>query len=150
NVDPGTNADQSSYNWTQTTLTAYLNPSGGLPSSSISTTPTGFRCDYATYMSTPGCVIDWAPTPVLFYDSTSNPLVAPVAQHIYDAQNFLLYTPWGKPGYPLTRDANPGDRALNNQTACGGFVPPDDVNTSCDEYPLESTHEGAYFQPDFS
>lgn len=150
-VDPGSNADQSSFNWTQTQITARLDPPGVTPPTTVYSTPTGFRCDYASYLPPGGgCVIDWAPTPVLYYDSRSNPLVAPVAQHIYDAQHYLLFTPWGEPGYPLTRDANPSDRDKSNQIACGDFVPSDSVNTSCDEYPLASTYQGALFQPDYS
>jgi hypothetical protein len=94
-----------------------------------------------------GCVNeDYIPT--LFYDSTRNPLVGPVAQHIYDAQHGGLVTPWGEPGHTLQRDMNQSDINANRQAACGKVtVPPGD---SCDEYPMASTFEGAAFNSDYS
>jgi hypothetical protein len=41
------------------------------------------------------------------------------------------------------------DQTANNRAACAG-VPTVTVVTSCDEFPLESTHQGAAFQPVWS
>lgn len=106
------------------------------------------RCDTIAIPTTPGCV-DQAFTPTLTYNSLTNPLVGPVAQHIYDAQRTLV-TAWGVPssvfpnGAPLTRDMNPADITANRTAACSGVAP------SCDEYPMASTHQGAAFNIDFS
>lgn len=109
------------------------------------------RCDsIITYF---GCVNQHF-TPTMTYNSTTNPKVAPVAQHVYDAQHGLLARPWGVPpsvlanGAPLTRDMNPADMTANNNAACpNGAVP---AGLTCDEYPLASTHQGAAFNPDFN
>jgi hypothetical protein len=115
------------------------------------------RCDTIA-TSTDGCVNEDF-TPTLTYDSRANPLVEPVAQHIYTAQtatpaNGGLLTKWGVPpsvnsnGAPLFRDMNQADINANRNAACGKVtVPPGD---SCDEYPLASTYEGAAFNSDYS
>jgi hypothetical protein len=103
------------------------------------------RCD--NIVSGAACVNeDFVPT--LTYDSTRNPLVAPVAQHIYDAQNGGLQTRWGVPPSTLYRDTNAADIAANNRVACSSVTLP--PGTSCDEFPMASTYEGAAFQSDYS
>jgi hypothetical protein len=110
------------------------------------------RCDTIA-TSTDGCVNNEF-VPVAAYDSTVLPLVAPVAQHVYNAQTGGLTTAWGvdprvkSNGSYLTRDMNEADINANRQTACGNVtVPPGD---SCDEFPLASTHQGASFNSDYS
>lgn len=104
------------------------------------------RCDN-TVGGTTGCV-DEDFTPVVSYDTTKNPLVGPVAQHIYNAQNGGLATPWGNPSNPLQRDTSQADINANRTAACGGVKVP--TGDSCDEFPLASTYQGAAFQSDFS
>lgn len=110
------------------------------------------RCDTMA-SATDGCA-DEDFTATLTYDSTANPLVGPVAQHVYDAQNGGLATAWGVPpsvksnGALLYRDMNQSDINANRQAACGNFTPP--PGDSCDEYPLASTYEGAAFNADYS
>ena len=104
------------------------------------------RCD-SEASSVPGCVNeDYAP--LLTYDSTANPLVAPVAQHIYNAQHGGLQTAWGEPADPLNRTVDEVYIDDNRATACGSVTVPS--GDSCDEYPLASTYQGAYFQDDYS
>jgi hypothetical protein len=118
------------------------------------------RCDSVITVgnSVHGCVNDrfW---PTFTYDSTANPKVAPVAQHIYDIQTFkvplcdtagttCIFEAPGKGvdgWWPLTRDMNDNDNTANRRVACAKFVAPlpPDPNTSCDEYPFASTHQGA-------
>lgn len=111
------------------------------------------RCDTIARRTTPGCV-DQAYTPTLTYSSLTNPLVGPVAQHIYNAQNGGLVTAWGVPpsvksnGAALTRDMNPTDIDANRTAACGGVTTPPGSN--CDEYPMATTHQGAAFNSDYS
>jgi hypothetical protein len=92
-------------------------------------------------------------TPTLTYSSLTNPLVGPVAQHIYDAQRSLSTHP-GVPGsgagtsgagVPLTRLADDGVAAQNRAVACpnGTYAAPD----TCDEYPLAHSYEGASTNP---
>ncbi|MGH3171494.1 MAG: NucA/NucB deoxyribonuclease domain-containing protein, partial [Trebonia sp.] len=127
----------------------WLTISGGQSTEFDDTGTLAVRCDTVAIRTKGGCV-DQAFRPTLTYSSLTNPLVAPVAQHIYDDQNGGLVTAWGVPpsvnsnGAALTRDMNPADIAANRATACAG-VPP-----SCDEYPMASTHQGAAFNSDFS
>lgn len=124
------------------------------------TTGTGLagRCD--SFFKDPvtlnyaiGCV-DERFTPTLVYDSIAYPQVAPVAQHIYLAQNTLAIA-WGVDpryranGAPLTRDMLQSDIDANRAVACppASAPPPPD---SCDEFPMASTHEGANFNPVYS
>ena len=110
------------------------------------------RCDTMA-TSTDGCVDEYY-YPVLTYNAITNPLVAPVAQHIYNAQNGGLVTAWGVPsvyksnGQPLTRDATPGDDTRNRNVACAGVTLL--TGQSCDEFPLATTYQGAFFQSDYS
>lgn len=87
----------------------------------------------------PGCV-DPRFTPVLVFDTTTNPKVGPVADHVFAAQRAIpsKYGVKGQ-GQPLTRDTNMNDRRMNRSVACAGIAP------SCDEYPLASSHEGCAF-----
>ena len=117
------------------------------------------RCD--SIITTAGGCVDENYTPTLTYNSTpsANPLVGPVAQHIYTAQtatpaNGGLITKWGVPpsvnssGAPLFRDTNSADQTANNRAACGSVTVP--TGDSCDEYPMASTYEGAAFNSDYS
>lgn len=109
------------------------------------------RCD-SQATATDGCV-DEAYTPIVVYDATINPLVGPVAQHIFTAQSTLSVA-WGVPSYiksngrVLDRDTNPADMTANNRAACASVVLLPGQN--CDEFPLASTFQGAAFQPVFS
>lgn len=112
------------------------------------------RCDTMA-TATDGCVDEYY-TPVLTYNAQTNPLVQPVAQHIYNAQSGIpanggLSIAWGVPpsynstGKALNRDTTPGDDTRNNAVACAS-VPITTGVTSCDEFPFKSTYQGAYFQ----
>jgi deoxyribonuclease NucA/NucB len=106
------------------------------------------RCDNIA-RTIAGCVDeDFIPTVV--YDATKYPLVQPVAQHIYDAEQIVggLDPTWGTPLFPLTRDMNPADKLANYQAACGGVTIPS--GDSCDEYPMASTYQGASLQSAYS
>jgi len=112
----------------------------------------GGRCD-SVATAADGCIDDEY-VPTVIFDSTANPAVAPVAQHIYDAQNGGLTTAWGvdpslhSNGAYLSRDMNPADNTANNRAACGSVtVPP---GSNCDEFPMASTYEGAAFNSDYS
>jgi hypothetical protein len=98
-----------------------------------------------------GCVNeDFIPT--LVYNAQTNPKVLPVAQHIFAAQHSLPHR-WGVPasGNYLEYDPIEDDQTANRNDACGSFTPPPgSPNTSCDEYPMASTYEGAHFQSDYS
>lgn len=109
------------------------------------------RCDTIA-TSTDGCVDeDFIPT--LTYDATANPLVEPVVQTITYAQQNLSIA-WGVPpivnpdGQELQRDMIAADQQANNRAACTNVTTTPGV-TSCDEFPLESTYQGAAFQPVF-
>lgn len=100
-----------------------------------------------------GCV-DYYFVPTLEYDPRSYPKVEPVAQHIYTAQKNApgsggLVTKWGVPPNALYRDTNSADQTANNRAACRNVVTTPGV-TSCDEFPMASTYEGAAFNPDFT
>jgi hypothetical protein len=99
-----------------------------------------------------GCVNDEV-TPTLTYDATRYPLVGPVAQHIYTAQAAArgaggLITKWGVQPIALYRDSTKSDIDANRRVACGKVSIPD--GSSCDEFPMASTYEGAAFQSDYS
>jgi hypothetical protein len=99
-----------------------------------------------------GCV-NWYFEPTVTFDARTNPLVEPVAQHIYNAQTNPpssggLQTKWGIPPNSLSRDTSEADRRANNNAACRSVVLGPEEN--CDEFPMASTYEGAAFQPDFS
>lgn len=109
------------------------------------------RCDTIA-KATDGCV-NQNFTPTMTYSAITHKLVAPVAQHVFTAEQTLAVN-WGvPPGHfandqPLTRDMNPADIRLNRRAACRGVtVPP---GNQCDEYPLATTHQGASFQNAFS
>ncbi len=87
-------------------------------------------------------------TPTIAYDVRQNPLVGPVAQHVHNAQNGDLDTPWGNPSDPLRRATDPADITANRNAACGKVKVPS--GDSCDEFPLASSYQGAAFQDDFS
>jgi Deoxyribonuclease NucA/NucB len=63
--------------------------------------------------------------------------------------HFLIDTAWSGPAIPSTHDTSDFDRDRNNQAACGAFIPnppgPDGDPDSCDEYPFQSTYQGAFF-----
>lgn len=103
------------------------------------------RCD--NMVPGVGCVDD-AVTPTVVYDSTTHPLVAAVAQHIYNAQNGGLQHKWGEPSNPLTHDTNSADAQANRRAACANVAL--QPGQTCDEFPLASTYEGAAFQSDYS
>jgi hypothetical protein len=112
----------------------------------------GGRCD-SVVSAVDGCIDDEY-VPTVIFDSTANPAVAPVAQHIYDAQNGGLITAWGvdpslrSNGSYLTRDMNSADNTANNRAACGSVTVP--TGSNCDEFPMASTYEGAAFNSDYS
>jgi len=126
-----------------------------VPNAAVGSPTTGLdgRCDTIA-TRTDGCVNDLF-IPTLTYNSRSNPLVGPVARHIYTAQtatpaNGGLKTKWGVPasGEPLNRDMSASDQRANRRAACSKVrLRP---GTSCDEYPLATTYEGAAFNSDFS
>jgi hypothetical protein len=98
------------------------------------------RCDNVN----PGfdCVDQFGPIAVAF-DATSNPLIGPVADHVFNAEKSLP-SHWGNPnvdGSALTRTLNQTLIDANRATACVGVAP------SCDEYPMASTHQGASVSP---
>lgn len=129
-----------------------------VPSSPVNdTTELSGRCD-TIVSATDGCVDEYY-TPTVTYNSLTNPLVAPVAQHIYNAQSGIpanggLSIAWGVPsnynstGKPLNRDMNSADQDANNKAACAKVVVP--TGDSCDEFPLASTYQGAAFQSVYS
>lgn len=116
------------------------------------------RCDriinYAPYW--PGCVYpDWEDN---FYTlSQTDPGVQEIARHIHRAQFGAVfgvgYLPdrFGVPGYnnPLRRLMDQSLQNANNRAACGGFLHyptiPGQQPDTCDEYPFESTYQGAHF-----
>lgn len=137
-----------------------MNPDLGIFWEDISTTPpmpksdigilTG-RCDTMVTRAD-GCVNEDF-TPTVVYDAQANPLVGPVAQHIFNAQKTLSIA-WGIPklfagnGEVLNRDVNPRDIRANNRAACRRVRLRH--GQQCDEFPLASTFQGAAFQPVFS
>jgi hypothetical protein len=118
------------------------------PLSVADTTELSGRCD-TIVTTTDGCVDEYN-VPTLMYDSTTNPLVAPVAQNIYNQQNGPQSKAWGVPSYVsskgqwLNRDMNSADITANRKAACGSASPP--TGFTCDEFPLASTYQGAAFQ----
>lgn len=101
------------------------------------------RCD--NVLTTTDACVNEDNISTLTYDSTKNPLVAPVAQHIYNAQQpGALSTQWGVPGGSLlTRDTSASGIAANRTAACGSVTVP--TGDSCDEFPMASTYQGASF-----
>jgi hypothetical protein len=90
-----------------------------------------------------GCV-DHNTIPTLTYDARAYPKVGPVADHIYNAQQSLPVKYGNRYlGPHLTRDTNDKDRNLNSAMACAGVTTA--AGESCDEYPMASTYQGAYF-----
>lgn len=144
------------------TLFVSPSPANGLPNSLLAATTVIMdgRCDsiIATATTTHGCVNEMF-DPTVTFDSTTNPTVAPVAQHIYDIQTLkiplcntagtcVIEAPGRDGWWPLMRDMNDNDITANRRVACANFVapPPPDPNTSCDEYPLASSQQGAASQ----
>jgi hypothetical protein len=146
----------NSDNW----LDSYLGVSWDLdivPIATVNdTTVLSGRCDTIA-TATDGCVDEYF-TPTLTYNSITNPLVAPVAQHIYTAQSGVanggLSIAWGVPsnnnstGKPLNRDMYSADQTANNKAACAKLIVP--TGDNCDEFPLATTYQGAAFQPVYS
>lgn len=65
-------------------------------------------------------------------------------QHIYDAQRSLPdHWGWRDHGPPLNRLYDAALRKRNRDVACAGFVP--EPGDQCDEYPFQSSYEGASF-----
>jgi hypothetical protein len=105
------------------------------------------RCD--SIIAPTECVDQFGPMAVVF-DSTLNPAVGPVAQHIWNAEATSapapLPTRWGNPFFPgtaLGRTFNPADVVANRLAACSSVVV--GPNQSCDEYPMATTLQGASF-----
>lgn len=103
------------------------------------------RCDsYQGIYSGPNSMatacVDEQYIPTVTYSAIANPNVADVADHVYTAQG-ALPSHWGVPSYGnwLSRDTSATDQLNNRNTACAGVLP------SCDEFPLASTYQGAYF-----
>jgi hypothetical protein len=137
-----------------------LNPDLGVTWTDISTTPAKSatdigqlhgRCD-RIITTTDGCVNE-AFTPTVTYSAVKTPKVAPVAQHIFNAQHTLSIA-WGVPasaranGRVLTRDTSAADQRANNRAACRTVRLA--AGQNCDEFPLATTFQGASFQPVFS
>jgi hypothetical protein len=99
------------------------------------------RCDSEQRLGGRGCInpASWG---YVVYDSRSYPKVTEVAQHIYDAQDFLP-SKWGRPtagGKIVTRTYSQAKINANRAVACGGGPVDGD---SCDEFSLASTNQGA-------
>ena len=100
------------------------------------------RCD--SVLTSTGCVDHVSPL-ILIYNTQTHPKVGPVAEHVYDAQR-TLPSRWGVPesgGNPLSRTLSQADIDANRAVACSGSPPV--AGTSCDEYPLATTRQGAAF-----
>jgi hypothetical protein len=124
-----------------------------------------FRCDsYNLKYAASGCV-NALYTPTLDYDATKKPLLAPIAQHVYDAQRHIQVTAWGVPqdalpwdrtqdplalptGTPLTYQPVLALQTANRTAACRNFVRYDPDDT-CDEFPLASSYEGGGGRPNY-
>jgi hypothetical protein len=103
------------------------------------------RCD--NVVGEADCVDPFGPIAVAF-DATTNPVIGPVADHVFQAEASLP-SHWGNPNFGdsagLTRDMSQADQDANRAVACpSGQTPP---GQSCDEYPMASTHQGAAFSP---
>lgn len=117
-----------------------------LPSFRLHQVP-NLQCDAEPYMnSTAGCIFtDYVPT---FYMRTSDTTYGLSAAAMLKGQQV---TPdhWGVKytdgsGNMLSRVADTATKNANNLTACKGFVKQNSTD-SCDEFPFESTYQGAYF-----
>ncbi len=103
------------------------------------------RCDRATYLQFKyACVFSgYRPTWQVDIDDDKG---AKTAGHIRSAMN-SLEDHWGKQGVgsPLSRYHYTGSGTNpNRKVACAGFKKKDSSD-SCDEYPMASTYQGAYF-----
>ncbi|MFI5614090.1 NucA/NucB deoxyribonuclease domain-containing protein [Amycolatopsis sp. NPDC051903] len=97
------------------------------------------RCDSVNPNTS--CVDHAYPYNAVAFDATVKPLIGPVADHVFNAEA-TLPTHWGNPNYPnsqLTRSTDPAVEANNRGVACAN-VPP-----SCDEYPMATTNQGAFY-----
>jgi hypothetical protein len=103
------------------------------------------RCDNAVPgLSTPGCVMYGA---ITYWDVYSTQLWDYV-NHLTDAQlsglpGFWDYDNQGYNDQPLTRMVDPVMQQRNGDTACPQSWPRP-TGTSCDEYPMRSTYQGAW------
>lgn len=109
-----------------------------------------------------GCV-DHKFIPIMEFNGKKRPKVAPVAQHVYDRQIGAwgdhrsdvvgganpnaerLPTQWGMntdDGFPLHRTQIQSEIDANRRIACPSSRP-----SSCDEWPMASTKEGAAYRP---
>lgn len=94
------------------------------------------RCDNAISGRRPGCVVPWAPEPVV-YRLAGFP---EIGKHITRAQQAGL--PGAEGRTPLHRLTNQTFDDRNRERACGDIAA---VGTrTCDEYPFAATHEGLY------
>lgn len=139
-------------------------PNSGVPCTAINCNPInamGFgaskpiRCDsqggprsnYANY-TTAGCVV-WAYDPTWYVDDAVFPDMGLAVKHMALATgNLPGYNGLpGDPGRSSPLTYAPARIAANRTAACGGLTAPqpeaDQGNTSCDEYPLASTEQGA-------
>ncbi|MFF4764302.1 NucA/NucB deoxyribonuclease domain-containing protein [Streptomyces sp. NPDC001292] len=124
----------------------------------VTTGANGFRCDSATYVPSQGCVFDQ--TEELWYDLyIADPDVNETAQHIIDAQEQpeVTFPMWlGKTvpgsiysGLPLNRIYHDTRLRDNNHAqavrTCRQFFGTDysTRGLDCDEYPFQSTIQGA-------
>lgn len=98
------------------------------------------RCDSFSNRYGQGCVDNEGLSFVL-YDTRDNPLVGPVAEHVFDAIRGLP-SHWGSPvnGVPLTRLTDDNQIRTNRSIACGSVVT--GPGEACDEYPLATTYQG--------
>lgn len=90
-----------------------------------------------------GCV-NWRSAALVTYDTRANPVVEPVAKHVFNALRNLP-THWGNPrqGPPLNRVTNEQTINDNRNAVCGKVTVP--TGQSCDEYPLASSYQGGTY-----
>jgi len=103
------------------------------------------RCDNLSNRYGAGCINDRAHS-VVTYDARSNPVVGPVALHVFDAMT-RLPSHWGNPrrGQPLNRVTLQATIDKNRNEACGDMVT--GPGQSCDEFPFASSYQGGFNSP---
>ncbi|GAA3844265.1 hypothetical protein GCM10022226_79200 [Sphaerisporangium flaviroseum] len=117
----------------------FTNPRWVGPSNTLTAEALPVRCDNSLPgSSTPGCVNEGY-DPRMEYSLTGP--WPELAQHIKDAQNDGL--PGALDYEPLHRLVNETYQENNRRRACPDTLPRP-TGKSCDEYPMASTHEGAW------
>jgi len=140
--------DVSPYITTANAYLYYTNAAApdSMPSLGLHAVP-NTQCDKEPYMlGTAGCAF---PELIPYFTmSLSDPGVAQSAAAVWYGQSHLA-DHWGAnyttlQGPPLSRVADQASRDANHAAACAGFQPVNPGDT-CDEYPFESTYQGAAF-----